>query len=81
VIEVLAAFFSRNIQHFVLPFMIATTPVAIVGALSGFSTGTKRKLYQQVLILMWIISGAAVGPVLADAGENAIEPRPVLGGS
>ncbi|RYP69575.1 hypothetical protein DL771_006012 [Monosporascus sp. 5C6A] len=80
VLEAFLAYFSESLVHLPLPFVIATAPIAIVGGLTGFSPGHESELYQRVLMLMWMLFGAAVGPVLAHGGEYAIEPRPILGG-
>ncbi|KAK3342125.1 hypothetical protein B0T25DRAFT_617853 [Lasiosphaeria hispida] len=73
---------SRPQPYFdiLMTIFIAFAPFIAVAGLTGFRTGNISQPYQNVVMLMWILFGAVIGPILAHGGENAYEPRPILGG-
>ncbi|KAK0715362.1 hypothetical protein B0H67DRAFT_537735 [Lasiosphaeris hirsuta] len=76
-----ACAFSWPKQYFAtLTLFIAFAPFIAVAGLTGFQPGHISQPYQNIVMLMWILFGAVIGPILAHGGESAYEPRPILGG-
>jgi hypothetical protein len=58
--------------------IVGAVPIAIIGGLSRFSTGSSA-LYQRVWTMLWLVFGLLVGPSVTET-VDMMESRPVLGG-